>query len=169
MQASTYLDVAHALQPQTAHVHTELACFTLQGLGWPVSSRHHSSRMSHPYLTQQHFPRTTMVVVLANTTMLLSPSNASSTLILTVLALVRVSRMLLRLVRHTTPHTSRHCCHERWWSLRLVTSAALRGIIGNNWGQLRLLANEDTSVGLWMLAANVTHFEDMRLCSPSCT
>lgn len=30
-------------------------------------------------------------------------------------------------------------------------------------------ANEDVSLGLWMLAANVTHFEDMRLCSPACT
>jgi hypothetical protein len=42
-------------------------------------------------------------------------------------------------------------------------------VIGANWRQLRLLANEDTSVGLWMLAANVTFFEDMRLCSPICT
>lgn len=24
-------------------------------------------------------------------------------------------------------------------------------------------------MGLWMLAHNVTHFEDMRLCSPRCT
>jgi hypothetical protein len=42
-------------------------------------------------------------------------------------------------------------------------------VIAANWAQLRLLANEDVSVGLWMLAANVTHFEDMRLCSPICT
>lgn len=44
-----------------------------------------------------------------------------------------------------------------------------RNVIGRNWAQLRLLANEDTSVGLWLLASNVTHFEDMRLCSPRCT
>lgn len=44
-----------------------------------------------------------------------------------------------------------------------------RSVIAANSGHLRLLANEDTSVGLWMLAANVTFFEDMRLCSPRCT
>lgn len=44
-----------------------------------------------------------------------------------------------------------------------------RSVISANFAQLRLLANEDTSVGLWMLSANVTFFEDMRLCSPICT
>jgi hypothetical protein len=42
-------------------------------------------------------------------------------------------------------------------------------VIGAGFDHLRLLANEDTSVGLWMLAADVKHFEDMRLCSPACT
>jgi hypothetical protein len=42
-------------------------------------------------------------------------------------------------------------------------------VIGAGFDHLRLLANEDTSAGLWMLAADVKHFEDMRLCSPACT
>jgi len=55
--------------------------------------------------------------------------------------------------------------HPAW----LLYTSSHRSVIGANWSQLRLLANEDTSVGLWMLAANVTYFEDMRLCSPTCT
>jgi hypothetical protein len=46
---------------------------------------------------------------------------------------------------------------------------ACRSVIAANFDNLRLLANEDASTGLWMLAANVTFFEDMRLCSPACT
>jgi len=36
-------------------------------------------------------------------------------------------------------------------------------------GSLRFLNNEDTTIGAWMLAFNVTYFDDRRLCSTSCT
>lgn len=51
----------------------------------------------------------------------------------------------------------------------LLCCVVCRSAIAANSGHLHLLANEDTSVGLWMLAANMTFFEDMRLCSPRCT
>lgn len=36
-------------------------------------------------------------------------------------------------------------------------------------GSLRFFNNEDVTVGGWMLAFNVTHYDDRRLCTPSCS
>ncbi|PNH08278.1 putative beta-1,3-galactosyltransferase 14, partial [Tetrabaena socialis] len=49
-----------------------------------------------------------------------------------------------------------------------LSAPVVRRVIQRNYHHLRLLANEDTSVGAWMLAHQVAHFEDMRLCSPTC-
>ncbi|KAL6754243.1 galactosyltransferase-domain-containing protein [Haematococcus lacustris] len=49
-----------------------------------------------------------------------------------------------------------------------VAGQVVREVLGPAAASLRLLANEDTSVGAWMLAHNVKHFEDMRLCAQAC-
>lgn len=36
-------------------------------------------------------------------------------------------------------------------------------------GALRFFMNEDVTVGSWMLAFNVTHYDDRRLCEPACS
>ena len=46
----------------------------------------------------------------------------------------------------------------------IIAENVRRGLLGN----LRPLFCEDCSVGLWMLAHNVRHGEDPRLCQPSC-
>eukprot|EP00850_Spirogloea_muscicola_P001104 SM000004S14974 [mRNA] locus=s4:544352:547097:- [translate_table: standard] len=48
-------------------------------------------------------------------------------------------------------------------SQQVVESFLVLGEIG-----LRMLSNEDTTIGLWMLALNVTHEDDRRLCEPQC-
>ncbi|KIZ05988.1 hypothetical protein MNEG_1961 [Monoraphidium neglectum] len=54
-------------------------------------------------------------------------------------------------------------------SIYALRGRAVEDVIVRNLDNLRLLANEDTMVGLWMLAHGVKLFEDMRLCSPTCT
>jgi len=53
-------------------------------------------------------------------------------------------------------------------SLYVMSREVVEKVIIRNMDNLRMLANEDTSVGVWMLSHNVTHFEDMRLCSEEC-
>ncbi|EFJ46484.1 hypothetical protein VOLCADRAFT_46325, partial [Volvox carteri f. nagariensis] len=53
-------------------------------------------------------------------------------------------------------------------SAYVLSAEAVRQVIIHNYQHLRLLANEDTSVGAWMLAQDVVFFEDMRLCSRVC-
>eukprot|EP01023_Acetabularia_acetabulum_P018383 TRINITY_DN19287_c0_g1_i3.p1 TRINITY_DN19287_c0_g1~~TRINITY_DN19287_c0_g1_i3.p1 ORF type:complete len:269 (+),score=34.41 TRINITY_DN19287_c0_g1_i3:114-920(+) len=54
-------------------------------------------------------------------------------------------------------------------SIYVIRGSIARDVILANKHQLRMLANEDTSVGMWMLGHNVTYFEDMRLCTPGCS
>ncbi|KAG2495703.1 hypothetical protein HYH03_006303 [Edaphochlamys debaryana] len=53
-------------------------------------------------------------------------------------------------------------------SAYVLSARAVRDVVVARFERLRLLANEDTSVGAWMLGADVAHFEDMRLCAPGC-
>ncbi|GLC41799.1 hypothetical protein PLESTM_001240900 [Pleodorina starrii] len=53
-------------------------------------------------------------------------------------------------------------------SAYVLSAEAARRVIVRNYHNLRLLRNEDTAVGAWMLAHDVVYFEDMRLCSPEC-
>eukprot|EP01026_Neomeris_dumetosa_P069082 TRINITY_DN680_c5_g1_i1.p1 TRINITY_DN680_c5_g1~~TRINITY_DN680_c5_g1_i1.p1 ORF type:complete len:331 (-),score=45.76 TRINITY_DN680_c5_g1_i1:561-1553(-) len=54
-------------------------------------------------------------------------------------------------------------------SIYVISGKIAREVILKNQNYLRMLANEDTSVGIWMLGHNVTYFEDMRLCTPGCS
>lgn len=56
-----------------------------------------------------------------------------------------------------------------WGSAYVVSGHAAALLAGFPPGTLRMLANEDTTLGLWMLALNMTHYDDRRLCSPACT
>jgi hypothetical protein len=53
-------------------------------------------------------------------------------------------------------------------SIYVINGRAIDDVIIPNKDRLRQLANEDTSVGLWMSAFKVRFFEDMRLCQPFC-
>eukprot|EP01025_Chloroclados_australasicus_P015974 TRINITY_DN1779_c0_g3_i1.p1 TRINITY_DN1779_c0_g3~~TRINITY_DN1779_c0_g3_i1.p1 ORF type:complete len:500 (-),score=47.29 TRINITY_DN1779_c0_g3_i1:810-2114(-) len=54
-------------------------------------------------------------------------------------------------------------------SFYIISGDVAHDVILLNKDKLRMLANEDTSVGMWMLGHNVTYFEDMRLCTPGCS
>jgi hypothetical protein len=53
-------------------------------------------------------------------------------------------------------------------SIYVLSGDVVERVVVRNFDNLRLLANEDTTVGVWMLSHAVTHFEDMRLCVPGC-
>lgn len=48
---------------------------------------------------------------------------------------------------------------------RAVAALALAGVGGL---RARALANEDTQLGLWLLALDAAHYDDRRLCAPAC-
>ncbi|GLC41801.1 hypothetical protein PLESTB_001700800 [Pleodorina starrii] len=53
-------------------------------------------------------------------------------------------------------------------SAYVLSAEAVRNVILKNYHHLRMLRNEDTAVGAWMLAHDVVFFEDTRLCSREC-
>eukprot|EP00210_Caulerpa_lentillifera_P005805 g5551.t1 len=57
-----------------------------------------------------------------------------------------------------------HC----WGSIYVLSGRAANLITSIPEGNLRFFNNEDTTVGSWMLAFNVTHFDDRRLCTKTC-
>ncbi|GMH38226.1 hypothetical protein BSKO_06110 [Bryopsis sp. KO-2023] len=54
-------------------------------------------------------------------------------------------------------------------SIYVMSKRTVEDVIVRNFNNLRYFANEDTTVGSWMLGHNVTHFEDMRLCATHCS
>lgn len=54
-------------------------------------------------------------------------------------------------------------------SIYVMSKRTVEDVIVRNFNNLRYFANEDTTVGSWMLGHNVTHFEDMRLCATRCS
>lgn len=54
-------------------------------------------------------------------------------------------------------------------SIYVLPREVVENVIVKNFHNLRILANEDTTVGSWMLGHNVTYFEDMRLCAKRCS
>lgn len=58
-----------------------------------------------------------------------------------------------------------HC----WGTTYVLSGRAAAMIGGVNPQNLRFFANEDVTVGAWMLALNVHHLDDRRLCETSCT
>ena len=63
---------------------------------------------------------------------------------------------------------------DEYFTHALGTAYAVRGSVARRLvslpagAGLRHLANEDVSVGLWMMALNASFFDDRRLCSPAC-
>lgn len=63
---------------------------------------------------------------------------------------------------------------DEYFTHALGTAYAVRGSVARRLvslpagAGLRRLANEDVSVGLWMMAFNASFFDDRRLCSPAC-
>lgn len=55
-----------------------------------------------------------------------------------------------------------------WGSAYVLSGAAATLVTSLPMEQLRYFSNEDVTVGSWMLAFNVSHFDDRRMCSPSC-
>jgi len=54
-------------------------------------------------------------------------------------------------------------------SIYAMHKTVVENVILRNFHTLRIFANEDVTVGSWMLGQNVTHFEDMRLCATKCS
>lgn len=51
----------------------------------------------------------------------------------------------------------------------MLSAAGARKIVNQPTEHLRHLANEDVTVGMWMVALNATLFDDRRMCSGQCT
>ena len=56
-----------------------------------------------------------------------------------------------------------------WGPIYALQRRALELITRIPAGSLRHFANEDVTVGAWMLALNMGHLHDQRLCSPHCS
>ncbi|KAK9831532.1 hypothetical protein WJX81_006529 [Elliptochloris bilobata] len=56
-----------------------------------------------------------------------------------------------------------------WGSMYVLSGRAAAAAATLPSGMLRFFNNEDVTVGSWMLAFNVTHFDDRRLCEPACS
>lgn len=56
-----------------------------------------------------------------------------------------------------------------WGSAYVVSSGAVQAIVAVPPGRLRFFDNEDVTIGSWMLAFNVTHRDDRRMCEGSCS
>lgn len=54
-------------------------------------------------------------------------------------------------------------------SIYAMHRTVVENVILRNFNSLRIFANEDVTVGSWMLGQNVVHFEDMRLCATKCS
>jgi hypothetical protein len=63
---------------------------------------------------------------------------------------------------------SRYFAHS-WGSAYALSGAAASFLASMPRNSLRFLANEDTTIGLWMLAFNIKHLDDRRLCEARCT
>lgn len=57
-----------------------------------------------------------------------------------------------------------HC----WGSAYVLSGKAVDAVVNIPRGMLRFLANEDVTVGSWMLALDMVHFDDRRLCATEC-
>lgn len=55
-----------------------------------------------------------------------------------------------------------------WGSAYVLSHRAALALASIPRGTFRQLANEDTTIGLWMLSLNATFLDERRLCSPEC-
>lgn len=56
-----------------------------------------------------------------------------------------------------------------WGSVYVLSGQVAADLAAVRDGSLRHFANEDVTIGSWMLAFNVTHYDDRRLCETNCT
>ncbi|GAB4819945.1 hypothetical protein N2152v2_006991 [Parachlorella kessleri] len=56
-----------------------------------------------------------------------------------------------------------------WGPIYVLSGRVAEYLAAQRPGSLRFFNNEDVTVGSWMLALNVTHFDDRRLCETSCS
>ncbi|PSC68247.1 putative glucan 1,3-alpha-glucosidase [Micractinium conductrix] len=56
-----------------------------------------------------------------------------------------------------------------WGSAYVVSGRAAADLAAQRPGSLRQFANEDVTIGAWMLAFNTTPFDDRRMCEPACS
>eukprot|EP01025_Chloroclados_australasicus_P023180 TRINITY_DN23582_c0_g1_i6.p2 TRINITY_DN23582_c0_g1~~TRINITY_DN23582_c0_g1_i6.p2 ORF type:complete len:147 (-),score=11.52 TRINITY_DN23582_c0_g1_i6:512-952(-) len=56
-----------------------------------------------------------------------------------------------------------------WGSIYVLSNKASKLIVSVPEESLRHFSNEDVTLGSWMMALNVTHYDDRRLCSPHCS
>lgn len=55
-----------------------------------------------------------------------------------------------------------------WGSLYVLSNNAVTAVLSIDNKHLRNFANEDVTIGSWMLALNMKHYDDRRLCMSSC-
>lgn len=55
-----------------------------------------------------------------------------------------------------------------WGSMYVLSNRAVRSMLQIKKENLRYLANEDVTIGMWMLALDMKHFDDRRMCESSC-
>ncbi|GBG76833.1 hypothetical protein CBR_g23049 [Chara braunii] len=55
-----------------------------------------------------------------------------------------------------------------WGPMYILSNQVVSSIVALPSGSLRMLANEDVTVGLWMLTMNVQYEDERRLCHSSC-
>lgn len=55
-----------------------------------------------------------------------------------------------------------------WGSMYVLSQRAVRAMLQITKSNLRYLANEDVTIGMWMLALKMKHFDDRRMCQASC-
>ncbi|KDD72366.1 galactosyltransferase, partial [Helicosporidium sp. ATCC 50920] len=61
-----------------------------------------------------------------------------------------------------------HYFTHAWGSVYALSGAAAQQLLDLPLASLRHFANEDVTVGAWMLALNATHYDDRRLCAETC-
>ncbi|EFN52007.1 hypothetical protein CHLNCDRAFT_10529, partial [Chlorella variabilis] len=56
-----------------------------------------------------------------------------------------------------------------WGSVYVLSGRVALDLAAMRDGSLRHFANEDVTIGSWLLAFNATHYDDRRLCETNCT
>ncbi|KAI8103077.1 hypothetical protein M9434_005862 [Picochlorum sp. BPE23] len=69
--------------------------------------------------------------------------------------------------QHTLLGDASYFAHT-WGSVYVLSGAAAQAMLEINKEHLRFFANEDVTVGAWMLALDMKHYDDRRLCLSAC-
>ena len=69
--------------------------------------------------------------------------------------------------QHTLLGDASYFAHS-WGSVYVLSRIAAQAMLEIKKENLRFFANEDVTVGAWMLALDMKHYDDRRLCLPAC-